>query len=364
MKKIFTLAAAIILTLSAQAFSEEWKSSTTASSPVALTHITATFDGSWTFSNNYAVGSADGQSVSFTTTAAGNLTINFGGEINTGKKLHMQDGEGNGLTAKLVSDPSVTIEDNANPAANIASGDGVIYALEANKTYTFSASGTKWRLASFKYTDEAEIVYTTKWNFSEWDDEKNGFSNQVKNNLGIFACYKDAETQITNFGKINASNKGSYTKRFQFGGGGAPLEGTATPTQRFVYFNVTGNADIAVQVINGSSSATNNIVISDGTNILTNAETSSSLTEIKAKYTGDAAVIYIYGTGSLNIYDIKANNVGTTVKLDDTKKPTGIESVKTAAVKADAAAYNLAGQKVAADYKGLVIVDGKKMIRK
>jgi len=42
----------------------------------------------------------------------------------------------------------------------------------------------------------------------------------------------------------------------------------------------------------------------------------------------------------------------------------GIESVKTAAVKADAAAYNLAGQKVAADYKGLVIVDGKKMIRK
>ena len=40
----------------------------------------------------------------------------------------------------------------------------------------------------------------------------------------------------------------------------------------------------------------------------------------------------------------------------------GIAAVK--AAKADAAMYNLAGQKVANDFKGLVIKDGKKMIRK
>ncbi len=43
---------------------------------------------------------------------------------------------------------------------------------------------------------------------------------------------------------------------------------------------------------------------------------------------------------------------------------TGIENVKAAKTAAENVAYNLAGQKVANDYKGLVIVNGQKMIRK
>lgn len=43
--------------------------------------------------------------------------------------------------------------------------------------------------------------------------------------------------------------------------------------------------------------------------------------------------------------------------------PAGIETVK-AAVKADGAIYNLAGQKVGKDYKGLVIMNGKKFVQK
>ena len=43
--------------------------------------------------------------------------------------------------------------------------------------------------------------------------------------------------------------------------------------------------------------------------------------------------------------------------------PSGIAGVK-AAVKADGAIYNLAGQKVGKDYKGLVIMNGKKFVQK
>lgn len=367
MKKIFTLISLFVLALSAQAFTDNWSSSTSATSPVELEHITATFNndnsGTWTFGNNYAVGSENGQSVTFTTTAAGNLTITFGGSVTTGKKLHMQDADANGLTATLVSNPEVTIEDNANPAADIASGDGVIYSLEANKTYTFSVSGTKWRLASMKYSDVSGDVTTTEWNFSTWADESTGFSNQVLNNLGLLASYLDQESQITNFGKINSSNKGSYTKRFQLGGGGAPLENTGTPTQRFVYFNVNGNSDITVQAIAGGS-GDRYLCISDGVNILKRALLSSNLTEVTASYTGDAGVIYIYGEQANNIYDIKATNVGTTVKLDDSKKPTGVQGVKAEGAKAKAVGtVNLAGQKVGADYKGIVVKDGVKVVQ-
>jgi len=366
MKKIFTLIASAFIALSANAFTDEWKSTSSSTSPVALSKITATFigeptegAGTWSFSNSYAVGSVNSMQVEFSTTAAGNLTIVFGGAINTGKKIHMRDADGNGLTATLASDKNVTIDDNTNPAAEIASGDGLVYTLEANKTYTFSASGTAWRLASFKFTDEKEIIYTTEWNFSNWADESTGFSNQVKNNLGLLGSYKDAETQITNFGRINSSKKGAYTKRFQFGGGGAPLAGTGTPTQRFVYFNVTGDANVSVQVVS-SNSDERILYITDGTNIISETSVGSTLTEAKANYTGSAGVIYIYANGGINVYDIKANNVGTTVELDDSTKPTPTAVEAVAESKAESKApvkvittngiqigkYNVAGQQV------------------
>jgi hypothetical protein len=364
MKKIFTLITMAVMALGAQAFTDTWKSASSSTSPVELDNIKVTFSGTWTFGNNYAAGSENGQSVVFEPTESGNLTIIFGGAISTSKKLHMQDADGNGLTATLVGDNSVTIADNANPAADIASGGGIIYAIEAGKTYTFSVSGTTWRFASLKFTNEVEVEYTTEWNFSEWEDAT-GLSNQVKNNLGLLASYKDAEKAITNFGAINASNKGSYTKRFQFGGGGAPLTGTGTPTQRFVYFNVNGDAGVAVQCISGSSSEERTLYISDGTNVIKEEKVGSSLKEIKAYYTGSAGVIYIYSSAAINLYDIKASNVGTTALLDDTTKPTatGIQTVK-AAEATNGAVYNLAGQKVSESYKGVVIKNGKKMVNK
>ena len=44
--------------------------------------------------------------------------------------------------------------------------------------------------------------------------------------------------------------------------------------------------------------------------------------------------------------------------------PSGIINVKKDAVKADGAIYNLAGQRVSKDYKGIVVKNGKKYITK
>ena len=61
------------------------------------------------------------------------------------------------------------------------------------------------------------------------------------------------------------------------------------------------------------------------------------------------------GTGNILIYSIEIEPA--------TADPEGIATVKTAAT-ANAARYNVAGQKVAEGYKGLVIVNGQKLIQK
>jgi hypothetical protein len=48
----------------------------------------------------------------------------------------------------------------------------------------------------------------------------------------------------------------------------------------------------------------------------------------------------------------------------DGKLPSGISTVKAAKFNADAPAYNLAGQKVGKDFKGLVIKNGANVVNK
>ena len=61
----------------------------------------------------------------------------------------MTEGE-NGLTGKVLS-TGVEIASGSKPATAIEAWDGMVYTLEANKTYKFFVGGTKWRLAGFRY---------------------------------------------------------------------------------------------------------------------------------------------------------------------------------------------------------------------
>ena len=85
--------------------------------------------------------------INIATTMPGTLTIFFGGGIS--KAINMTDGE-NGLTGKVLS-TGASVPNGEAPKTAISAWDGIVYNLEANKTYTFSCSGTKWRLAAIRY---------------------------------------------------------------------------------------------------------------------------------------------------------------------------------------------------------------------
>lgn len=72
--------------------------------------------------------------------------------------------------------------------------------------------------------------------------------------------------------------------------------------------------------------------------------------------------VVTFGTTNMSV-EACGGAVPTDVEADFTK-PTGIETVKAAEVKANAAMFNLAGQQVNGAFKGMVIQNGKKFIVK
>ena len=67
---------------------------------------------------------------------------------------------------------------------------------------------------------------------------------------------------------------------------------------------------------------------------------------------------YIPGTALANISDFLPFVIG------DEDETTTINAVDAAGMDDDTPVYNLAGQKVGKDYKGVVIVNGRKVVRK
>ena len=115
------------------------------------------------FTGKYATTTSTGNFVSFATTASGELTIFLGGGIATNKKVEMVEGE-TGLTGYVLS-TGAEIASGTNPAVAIDAYDGIKYNLESGKTYNFRATGTKWRLAGFRYiTNESSGITSARYN--------------------------------------------------------------------------------------------------------------------------------------------------------------------------------------------------------
>lgn len=111
----------------------------------------------------YATTTSTGNFVSFATTASGELTIFLGGGIATNKTVEMVEGE-TGLTGYVLS-TGAEIASGTNPAVAIDAYDGIKYNLESGKTYNFRATGTKWRLAGFRYiTNESSGITSARYN--------------------------------------------------------------------------------------------------------------------------------------------------------------------------------------------------------
>ena len=201
----------------------------------------------------------------------------------------------------------------------------------------------------------ASVNAQTEWNFSTWEDA----TIDAETTVDGLTIYADTDKPVTVDANKKTVDDVTYVKRLKLGGSGSVADLAAL--NRVVAFDVTGPADIYVVAAHASSSGDARVLKFDA--VVDDAaanfgELSLEAKECKSgtvKYTGNAAKILVYsGKSGINLYDIKVTP----------STPTGITNVNAAAVAADAPAYNLAGQKVAPSYKGIVIKNGKKFLNK
>ena len=199
-----------------------------------------------------------------------------------------------------------------------------------------------------------------EWNFSNW--EAKDYANETIEDLTVYSG-TDATGKAAVV-TIDANNKTidgvKYTQRLKLGGAGSFSE-AGEPVSRILAFNVTGNAKIEVALT--TSNKTDNRVLhvdaaANGTKTevqLVNCTANEAVTKT-IDYTGGAATIYLYSeSGGINIYDIKYTPTGDT---------NGINNINVApTANENAPVYNLAGQRVNKEAKGILIQNGRKVIK-
>ncbi len=168
----------------------------------------------------------------------------------------------------------------------------------------------------------------------------------------------------------------------QYGGAGNKpykLSGSNNAVWGWITLNVVANESYYIYQqssqlgFGGYTFTPNNGVAEDYVAVLDMGEPTgkvlaSEFTAVIDPATGVANNVTIEGSVvAFGTTNMTAKAVGGAVPTDveaDFTKPTGIETVKAAEVKANAAMFNLAGQQVNGAFKGMVIQNGKKFIVK
>ena len=198
---------------------------------------------------------------------------------------------------------------------------------------------------------------TQEWNFSNWDIATYGSISTEVSKDGL-TVYANADKTVSLDGSKKTVDGVKYTQRLKLSGTGSVSD--LNNMARVVAFNVTGACDIYVVAAHGSSTGDSRPLKIDAVVDETSTpvgEVTFAANEYKSstlKYTGGAAKILIYsGKSGINLYDIKVTS-GTS----------GISNINASEAANEGATFNLMGQKVASNAKGLVIKNGKKFINK
>lgn len=213
----------------------------------------------------------------------------------------------------------------------------------------------------------AQTSTVTEWNFSDTDlwgaTEKGGDAIDVTNGqvtAGLTLLSPASKPMQIDYSKKTVDGV-TYTQRLKTQGTSKLKNYDTSTAERCMIFEVTGDCSISVVAVSGKTDATDRNLKIDavadgtGTNLGDWILPGDAPVTNTATYKGGATTIWIYsGNSNINIYDIKVT-YGTA---------TGISAVQPNATKTDNATYNLAGQKVGSDYKGIVVKDGKKYINK
>lgn len=189
------------------------------------------------------------------------------------------------------------------------------------------------------------------WNFSDWEETT---FNAVTTIDGLTVMANEENTVVIDGNKKTiegANNTYKCTKRLKLGG-------TGSAEARNLYFEVTGPCTINVGLISSSSSADRTLNVATGTfdNVVASLQAvGSPAQEQTYKYeSNEPTTVYLYSPSSgVNIYYIEVTYTST--NINNTIVEQGNEN---------APVYNLAGQRVNKDSKGVLIQNGKKFINK
>ena len=163
------------------------------------------------------------------------------------------------------------------------------------------------------------------WNFSNtatWPLSAGiGVTDIVTDQLGIYPLLLSA---TTNMGAITANTAAfpatattaafTSVNRFQLNGSGSTT--TYLPSQRYVYFDVSGPCRVLVWFRTGGA-GTRTMFVTDGTNLIGSLASSSTadFNVLKVNYTGGSGRLYIYGDQSCNLFKIEVTGATITTPL-------------------------------------------------
>ncbi len=229
---------------------------------------------------------------------------------------------------------------------------------------------------------------------SQGDYSRNTIRHNSGNNPPLFSCYasdkqsdiylfeRDGDTSIQEFPvTITDAGYASYSNPFALDFTGksisaykATVTGTTVdftqvnvvPAGEGVLLYAAGGASIDVPVATTAADnfTGNKLVRGDGTTLLTYVEGSAEYYILSKE--GDDVGFYKANGNVVSTNKAYLDLTGTNAKSFTLPggETDGIKSVQGSRFTVNGEAYNLAGQRVGKDYKGIVIVNGKKMLNK
>lgn len=218
-------------------------------------------------------------------------------------------------------------------------------------TFVALALGAQAQLISWTESDVASAGSLNGKTFGD-----NSFSLSINDTAGKIAI--DANNAW--FGDATVQTK--FTHRLKTGG--------KSSSKNSLKLTAASAGKIKIYVRTGSNSATDrNLILTQGGNELYN------------KVIVEADAIMVKGLDSADpeketkvypavVVDVEAGDLDITYPTNGLNfygfefvSPSGVNNVKAAAAQKTGATYTLDGQQVGADYKGIVVVDGKKFVQ-
>ena len=187
-----------------------------------------------------------------------------------------------------------------------------------------------------------------EWNFSNWE-QKTFTATETIEGLTVSAS---AEASVVIDGNNKTVDDVKYTQRLKTGG-------TGSADARTLSFDVPGNCTITVIACSSNSSSDRTLNYAAGTFdavFTTSIAPAGAPVKTSVSYEGPATTLYLSSaSGGINFYDIAFTPTGGT---------NGINNINVApTANENAPVYNLAGQRVNKEAKGILIQNGRKVIK-